>query len=148
MRADGESIDRRDFLKGLGALATAGWDWLPVPAQSAAQPLQHLAQEKGLMFGSCLALKYFVQAPAYQQLFLAQCNIATPEVHMTWNSLSRQPGVYDFSGADSFVAFCVANRLRVRGHTLLWHQALPAWVAPQLTAGNGQALMTDPGCGG
>jgi endo-1,4-beta-xylanase len=112
-------------------------------AQAATAPLQLLAAEKGLLFGSCLALKYFVQAPAYQQLFLAQCNISTPEVHMTWSSLSRQPGVYDFGSADSFVAFCAANRLQVRGHTLLWHQALPAWVAPQLAAGSGQAIMTD-----
>ena len=136
-------INRRDFIRELGALGLAPWAAAASLAQAAAVPLQLLAAEKGLLFGSCLALKYFVQAPGYQQLFLAQCNIATPEVHMTWNSLSRQPGVYDFSSADSFVAFCVANRLRVRGHTLLWHQALPAWVAPQLTAGNGQAIMTD-----
>ncbi len=81
-------------------------------AQAAAVPLQRLAAEKGLLFGSCLALKYFVQSPAYQQLFLAQCNISTPEVHMKWNSLSSQPGVYDFSNADKFVAFCATNHLR------------------------------------
>ena len=136
-------INRRDFIRELGALGLAPWAAAASLAQAAAVPLQLLAAEKGLLFGSCLALKYFVQSPAYQQLFLAQCNISTPEVHMTWNSLSRQPGVYDFSSADSFVAFCVTNRLRVRGHTLLWHQALPAWVAPQLTAGNGQGIMTD-----
>ena len=37
------------------------------------------------IFGSCLALKYFVQSAAYQELFLAQCDIATPELHMKWN---------------------------------------------------------------
>ena len=136
-------INRRDFIRELGALGLAPWAAAASLAQAASVPLQVLAAEKGLLFGSCLALKYFVQSPAYQQLVLAQCNISTPEVHMTWNSLSRQPGVYDFSGADSFVAFCVTNRLRVRGHTLLWHQALPAWVAPQLTAANGQGIMTD-----
>ncbi len=98
---------------------------------------------RGLLFGSCLALKYFVQSPAYQQLFLTQCDIATPEVHMKWNSLSSQPGVYDFGNADKFVAFCAANHIKVRGHTLVWHDALPAWVAAQLTAGNGRAMMVD-----
>ncbi len=97
--------------------------------QSAAIPLQRLAAEKGLLFGSCLALKYCVQSAAYQQLFLSQCDIATPELHMKWNSLSSQPGMYNFANADMFVTFCATNRIRVRGHTLVWHDALPAWVA-------------------
>jgi endo-1,4-beta-xylanase len=95
------------------------------------------------MFGSCLALKYCAQSAAYQQLFLWQCGIATPEVHMKWSSLSSQPGVYDFGNADRFVAFCVANHLLVRGHTLIWHEALPAWIGAQLTPGNGRLVMVD-----
>ena len=136
-------IDRRDFIKKLGALGAAGWTRPGAALDAATAPLKQLAAEKGLLFGSCLALKYFVQSAAYQQLFLAQCDIATPELHMKWNSLSSQPGVYDFENADKFVAFCATNRIRVRGHTLVWHDALPAWVAPQLTAGNGPATMTD-----
>jgi endo-1,4-beta-xylanase len=138
-------IDRRDFIRQLGALGTlgtAGWVALRATAQAATQPLQRLAQEKGLLFGSCLALKYFAQSPAYQQLFLAQCDIATPELHMKWSSLSSQAGVYDFETADKFVAFCAANHLKVRGHTLVWHDAVPAWITPQLTPVTGAAIMT------
>ena len=105
--------------------------------------MQRLAADKGLMFGSCLALKYCVQSAMYQELFLTQCGVATPEVHMKWSSLSTQPGVYDFAVADKFVAFCAANRLAVRGHTLVWHDALPTWVVPRLAAGNGQPIMVD-----
>ncbi len=133
---------RRDFLKQLGALAAAGWAWPRGIAQPQAQPLQRLAQEKGLMFGSCLALKYFAQSEAYQQLFLAQCDIATPELHMKWSSLSNQHDQYDFQTADKFVAFCAAHRIKVRGHTLVWHDAVPAWVVPQLTPATGTAIMT------
>jgi endo-1,4-beta-xylanase len=135
-------INRRDFLRALGVLAVAPW-LSAAAAQSATAPLELLAAEKGLLFGSCLALKYFAQFPAYQQLFLAQCSIATPEVHMKWDSLSSQDGLYDFTQADRFVSFCAANRLRVRGHTLIWHQALPAWVGPELAAGRGPAVMAD-----
>lgn len=135
------NINRRDFIRELGAIGLAQWARMPAIAQAATVPLQQLAMEKGLLFGSCLALKYFVQSPAYQQLFLAQCSIATPEVHMKWSSMSSQPGVYDFGQADSFVAFCVTNRVRVRGHTLIWHDALPTWAGPQLTAAGGQVTM-------
>jgi endo-1,4-beta-xylanase len=136
------NIDRRDFLKKLGALGVAGWTPPRSTLQTATASLKQLAAEKGLLFGSCLALKYCVQSATYRQLFLDQCNIATPELHMKWNSLSSQPGVYDFANADKFVAFCASNRIKVRGHTLVWHDALPAWVGPQLTAETGQEMMT------
>jgi endo-1,4-beta-xylanase len=136
-------MDRRDFVKELGAMGLAKWAGIGAMEQAAATPLKQLAANKGLLFGSCLALKYFAQSAAYQRLFLTQCDIATPEVHMKWNSLSSQPGVYDFGNADKFVAFCAANHIKVRGHTLVWHDALPAWVSGQLTAENGQAMMVD-----
>jgi endo-1,4-beta-xylanase len=136
-------IDRRDFSTQLGALALAGWLGPHSAFAAAAAPLQRLAANKGLLFGSCLALKYFVQSPAYQKLFVEQCDIATPELHMKWSTLSSQPGVYDFETADSFVAFCAGNHIKVRGHTLVWHDALPSWVVSQLTPASGQAIMTD-----
>ena len=142
-------MNRRDFLSSLAypvvGLSLAHSFAPAARAVPASQSLQQLAGEKGLLFGSCLALKYCVQAPAYQQLFLAQCSVATPEVHMKWDSLSSQPGVYDFGQADRFVNFCAANRLQVRGHTLVWHQALPAWVTQQLNTADGpaaRAVMT------
>jgi endo-1,4-beta-xylanase len=61
---------------------------------------------------------------------------------MKWDSLSHQPGIYDFTQADSFVRFCAAHHLQVRGHALVWHQALPAWVTQQLNPANGLQMMT------
>ncbi len=136
------NIDRRDFIKKLGVLGAARWVRTQPELEAAMASLKQLAQEKGLLFGSCLALKYCAQSVAYQQLFLAQCDIATPELHMKWNSLSSQSGVYDFSAADKLVAFCSNAHIKVRGHTLVWHEALPAWVTAQLTAETGPAMMT------
>lgn len=110
-------------------------------AEPVTTSLQHFAAERGLLFGSCLAMKYCAQEPAYQQLFLEQCGMATPEVHMKWDSLSNQPEVYDFSQADKFAGFCAAHHLRVRGHTLIWHQALPAWAVQQMNPQNGPQMM-------
>lgn len=137
----GNEFDRRHFLWQLGALGIAAWPRSGAQAQAVAAPLQRLAAEKGLMFGSCLALKYCVQSSAYQELFLRQCDIATPELHMKWNSLSSQPGIYDFAAGDKFVAFCTSHGIKVRGHTLVWHDALPVWVVPQLTPSAGAAVM-------
>jgi endo-1,4-beta-xylanase len=135
-------INRRNFNRQLGALAVMGRFRSHRAFLAASSPLQRLAADKGLLFGSCLALKYFAQSSAYQQLFLEQCDLATPELHMKWSSLSNQPGVYNFETADSFVAFCLNHRIKVRGHTLVWHDALPPWVVSQLTPATGQAIMT------
>ena len=35
---------------------------------------------------------------------------------------------YDFSGADRIAAFAHKNGLKMRGHTLLWHEQVPEWL--------------------
>ena len=136
-------MNRRDFAKMLGLVAAAEWASFEARAQTAAAPLKRLANEKQVMFGSCVALKYFDQSPRYRELFLSQCDIATPELHMKWDSLSRQPGEYDFSNADHFVTFCGTNHLKVRGHTLVWHDSIPAWVKGQLSSATARTVMLD-----
>lgn len=39
----------------------------------------------------------------------------------------RAEGVYDFSAADDIVNFAKSNGMQMRGHTLVWHQQMPAW---------------------
>jgi endo-1,4-beta-xylanase len=136
-------MNRRDFMTTLGAMAVTKWSSFETVAQAATAPLKQLADQKGLMFGSSLALKYFDQSPAYKQLFISQCDIATPELHMKWNSLSRQPGIYDFSAADQLAVFCATNRIKVRGHTLVWHDSLPSWVVGQLSPSTARTTMLD-----
>ena len=76
------AMDRRDFMAVLGATAVVKWGSVEAIARSATAPLKQLADQKGLLFGSSLALKYFDQSPAYKQLFVSQCDIATPELHI------------------------------------------------------------------
>ena len=33
--------------------------------------------------------------------------------------------MYSFAGGDAIVAYAEANRMRVKGHALLWHEACP-----------------------
>jgi endo-1,4-beta-xylanase len=55
-------------------------------------------------------------------------NAVTAEYEMKWDPLEREPGQYDFSGADRIVDFAQRNGQRVKGHALVWHEALPEWV--------------------
>lgn len=138
------AMDRRQFITSMGAAAAmAQWASREAIAQAAASPLKRLADRKGLLFGSSLALKYFDKSPEYKRLILSQCDVVTPEVHMKWDSLSHAPGLYDFSNADQLVDFCITNKMKVRGHTLVWFDSLPAWVPAKLSPENGQSVMVD-----
>jgi GH35 family endo-1,4-beta-xylanase len=55
-------------------------------------------------------------------------NQVTSENDMKWSSLQPQPGTFNFANADAQVNFAKANNMRTRGHTLVWHSQVPAWV--------------------
>src|SRR6185503_15628756 len=55
-------------------------------------------------------------------------NSLTSGNDMKWDATEPNPGAFTFTNADQQVAFAVANGMRVRGHTLLWHNQTPAWV--------------------
>jgi endo-1,4-beta-xylanase len=64
----------------------------------------------------------------YTAILDREFNSVTPENAMKWESVEAQRGVLDFSAADRLVAHARAHRQIVRGHTLVWHSQLPAWL--------------------
>ena len=64
----------------------------------------------------------------YTRILDREFNSVTPENAMKWESVERERGVLDFSAADRLVAHARAKRQVVRGHTLVWHSQLPAWL--------------------
>lgn len=64
--------------------------------------------------------------PGYRKLVRREFSAVTPENAMKWGVLEPERGKLDWSGADRVVDLGKP----VRGHTLLWWNQLPAWVAP------------------
>lgn len=60
-------------------------------------------------------------------LVLQQFNSVTAENAMKMARLHPSEKEYYWKDADSIVAFAKRNHLKVRGHTLVWHQEVPAW---------------------
>lgn len=52
----------------------------------------------------------------------------TPENEMKMDALQPQRGRFAFEEADAIVAMAERNGLQVRGHTLVWHRQVPAWI--------------------
>ncbi|MCI0391316.1 MAG: endo-1,4-beta-xylanase [Acidobacteria bacterium] len=60
-------------------------------------------------------------------------NSITSENDMKWSSLQPTEGNFNFANADAQVSFAKTNNMRIRGHTLIWHQQTPAWVFNDLS---------------
>src|SRR6185295_559413 len=68
-------------------------------------------------------------------------NSITSGNDMKWDATERTEGVFTFTNADAQVSFAKANNMRVRGHTLVWHNQTPAWVFNDV---NGNPMTPTP----
>ena len=64
---------------------------------------------------------------ASQDIVLSQFNCITLENSMKAALINPQPGVFKYAPADAFVAFGQAHKMFIIGHTLVWHNQVPAW---------------------
>ena len=74
-------------------------------------------------------------------IILAHCATVVPEYEMKWDVVAIGPEERDWSAADKIVAFAQHHGLSCRGHTLLWHRALPAWAMDLPTASFADAVL-------
>jgi endo-1,4-beta-xylanase len=66
--------------------------------------------------------------PAYHETLTGQFSALTPENAMKFGPLCSSRGNYDFGEADAIVAVAEEHGMKVRGHTLVWHNQLPSWL--------------------
>ncbi|MCF2487691.1 endo-1,4-beta-xylanase [Dyadobacter sp. CY347] len=61
------------------------------------------------------------------ELIKQQFSSITPENAMKMGPIHPEKNVYNWKDADAIVAFGEANGIKVRGHTLCWHNQTPKW---------------------
>lgn len=123
---------RRDFF-GIGALALATGSVSAAPRDSWADDgLNAAAARKGVAYGSAVNITPLRQNPAYGRALARECGVLVPENAMKLAYAWRAPGPIDFSFADETAAFAASNGQRLRGHTLVWHEGIPAWARERI----------------
>lgn len=63
-----------------------------------------------------------------KELLATHYTSVTAENDMKFERIHPEPELYTFDAADKLVGFAVQHGMRMRGHTLLWHNQTPDWV--------------------
>jgi endo-1,4-beta-xylanase len=97
------------------------------PPVSEPDPLRAAAGAAGKLVGTAVPSSLLNDA-RYSAVFARHFDDVTAEYEMKWDPIERTRGVEDFSGGDAIVSYAAARGMRVKGHALVWHQAVPSWV--------------------
>ncbi|GLZ02854.1 hypothetical protein Acsp03_03210 [Actinomadura sp. NBRC 104412] len=93
----------------------------------APRTLQDAAARTGRDIGAAATVVHMGEA-AYRATLDREFNQLTPENEMKWETTEPAPGQFDFAPADELVRHAKKERMRVHGHTLVWHSQLAPWV--------------------
>ena len=111
---------------------------LPAPAAAAEEPgLARIAAGRGILFGTMVTAHWLRDDPVFARLVGREAGFVAPGLELKWDQLRPAPDRFDFAPAEAILEFAAARGLPVRGHTLLWHEALPVWFDP---AASGAAM--------
>ncbi|MCX4536807.1 endo-1,4-beta-xylanase [Streptomyces sp. NBC_00841] len=97
-------------------------------SDAAAKTLGALGKRADLRIGTAVDMSALASDAPYRAEAAGEFSSVTPENVMKWEAVEPQRGTYDWAAADKLVDFAKENGQLVRGHTLVWHSQLPAWL--------------------
>ena len=90
------------------------------------------AQAKGRYFGAAVDALFTAASPStvYFSTLSKEFGMITPGNVMKWEPLRRngRDAAFRFAWPDSMVSYAANHSMKVRGHTLVWHNQLPGWL--------------------
>jgi len=89
-------------------------------------PLKQRAAKIGLTYGADCGTLHLQSVPELAKIMIRECHILVLGF-LKWNILRPTANSWDFSLGDWYTNFGCQHGFLLRGHTLVWHEALPAW---------------------
>jgi endo-1,4-beta-xylanase len=124
----GEAIDRIERIRSLGR---AGRSFPVVGTRS----LKQRAARKGLIYGADCGILNLDADPQLQKLLARECGMLVAGF-LKWDHLRPTPDSFNFTTGDLFASFARQHRMLLRGHTLVWTEALPNWFQDKVNRQN------------
>ena len=100
----------------------------PTAPAAEPDPLRNAAEAAAKLVGAAVQSSYLNDA-RYSAVLARHFDYLTAEYEMKWDPIERTRGAEDFSGGDAIAAYAAAHGMQLKGHALVWHQAVPGWVA-------------------
>ncbi len=113
------------------------------------EPLRVRAARKGLIYGSEskrreLSIEHQTSPNIeYPVRFAEECGILVPGLELKWDWLRPTSTTFSFTAADWLAGFARNNNMLCRGHTLVWHEALPDWFQTTVNSRNAERILRD-----
>jgi endo-1,4-beta-xylanase len=111
----------------------------PTPAEIS---LRQAAQSSGFLIGTAVRPTQLSES-AYASTLAREFNMVEPENELKWESIHPGQNSFDFSQADQIVEFAQKHNMKIRGHTLVWHQQNPKWLVEGLFTPQERAQMLE-----
>ena len=93
---------------------------MPVPAQEAS--LRELAQRNSRYIGAAVGGAFWDDEPVYREILKREFSMLVAENAMKFEPIEPSQGNFNWTKADALIDFAEENRMKVRGHTLVWHR--------------------------
>lgn len=108
--------------------------------------LKQRAAAKGIIYGIESTYSDINSDRKLAALIAEESMLLAPGLELKWhvgdNSLRPDAASFDFTRADWMAKFASTNGMLMRGHTLVWHEALPPWFAEKVNKQNAQQMLT------
>ncbi len=134
------ALDRRTFLRAGAALPVClrtGW------GAATERSLRERATARKLLFGAAASWPALRDDVEYASHFAGECNILVPENVLKMQVVHPEPDKYNFEPGDFMAAFCEKNKMKMRGHTLVWHQQMAPWFKSVVTKENAGSVFDE-----
>lgn len=125
------------LLAPLAIRAALGQSFTPGSAPD--QPLAQIAQGRGFTYGCAVAGRLIAEEAEFAALVAQEAGLLVPEYEAKFAALQPEPGRFETAPLDALLRWAEHFRKPVRGHTLIWHNALPEWVPPALAESRARA---------
>ena len=108
--------------------------------------LKQRAAAKGIIYGIESTYGDIHSDRKLAALIAKESMLLAPGLELKWhvgdNSLRPDATSFDFTRADWMAKFASTNGMRLRGHTLVWHESLPPWFAEKVNKQNAKQILT------
>lgn len=89
---------------------------------------ESLYQTTNVYVGSAISLNTIEHDTAAMHALITEFNSITSENAMKMNSMYGDSSHINWAAADNYIDFAKRYHLRMHGHTLIWHESVPAWL--------------------